>query len=43
MIQGIRVSDNHRYLVQSDGSHFFYLGDTAWKLFHRLTLEEAEY
>lgn len=32
----LRVSDNHRYLVQADGSPFFYLGDTAWELFHRL-------
>ena len=38
----IHISDNRRFLVQSDGAPFFYLGDTAWELFHRLTPEEAE-
>ena len=37
----LRVSANGRYLVQSDGQPFFYLGDTAWELFHRLNREEA--
>ena len=27
--------------MQEDGSPFFYLADTAWELFHRLTKEEA--
>ncbi|BCW96504.1 MAG: glycoside hydrolase family 140 protein [Fimbriimonadales bacterium] len=31
-----------RYLVTERGTPFFYLGDTAWELFHRLTREEAE-
>ncbi len=31
-----------RYLVNERGEPFFYLGDTAWELFHRLTREEAE-
>ena len=38
----LRVSDNRRFLVRSDGSPFMYLGDTAWELFHRLTREETE-
>lgn len=38
----LKVSDNHRYLITHDGEPFFYLGDTAWELFHRLDLEEAE-
>jgi len=38
----LRVSPNHRFLVRADGSPFFYLGDTAWALFYRLTLDEAE-
>jgi Protein of unknown function (DUF4038)/Putative collagen-binding domain of a collagenase len=38
----LRVSDNHRYLVQQSGEPFFYLGDTAWELFHRLNREEAD-
>jgi hypothetical protein len=39
--QRIRVSDNNRFLVSDDGSPFFWLGDTAWELFHRLNREEA--
>jgi hypothetical protein len=31
-----------RYLIDERGAPFFYLGDTAWELFHRLTREEAE-
>ena len=37
----MRISSNRRYLVDDDGAPFFYLGDTAWELFHRLTLDEA--
>lgn len=38
----LQVSKNQRYLEHSDGKPFFWLGDTAWELFHRLTREEAE-
>ncbi|HEU5098516.1 MAG TPA: glycoside hydrolase family 140 protein [Roseiflexaceae bacterium] len=38
----LKVSDNRRFLIHDDGTPFFYLGDTAWELFHRLTLGEAE-
>nr|MDQ3010992.1 DUF4038 domain-containing protein [Acidobacteriota bacterium] len=41
-VQRLKVSDNHRFLVQANGSPFFYLGDTAWELFHRLNREEAD-
>lgn len=37
----IRVAANHRTLETTDGKPFFWLGDTAWELFHRLTREEA--
>lgn len=37
----LKVSDNHRFLVQENGQPFFYLGDTAWELFHRLKREDA--
>ena len=37
-----RVSDNQRYLLDQDGKPFFYLGDTAWELFHRLDRDEAD-
>ncbi len=39
----LKVSDNQRFLVYSDGSPFFYLGDTAWELFHRLNKEDTDY
>jgi hypothetical protein len=38
----LRVSADGRRLVHADGTPFFWLGDTAWELFHRLTREEAE-
>ena len=38
----LKVSDNHRFLVRESGEPFFWLGDTAWELFHRLNREEAE-
>lgn len=38
----LRVSANGRYLEHADGTPFFWLGDTAWELFHRLDQEEAE-
>ncbi len=37
----LKVSENRRFLVHNDGSPFFYLGDTAWELFHRCTRAEA--
>ncbi len=38
----LKVSDNRRFLVYEDGRPFFWLGDTAWELFHRLNREEAD-
>lgn len=38
----LRVSDNKRYLVHQNGTPFFWMGDTAWELFHRLNREEAD-
>ncbi len=38
----LRVSDNHRFLVTNDGKPFFWMGDTAWELFHRCNREEAK-
>ncbi len=37
----IVVHPEKRYLQYEDGTPFFYLGDTAWELFHRLTLDET--
>lgn len=39
----LRVGPDGRSLVKADGSPFFWLGDTAWELFHRLTREQAEH
>jgi hypothetical protein len=38
----LQVSENKRFLVTSDGKPFFWQGDTAWELFHRLNREDAE-
>lgn len=38
----LRVSENNRFLVTESGEPFFWLGDTAWELFHRLNREEAD-
>ncbi len=40
-IQRLKVSDNQRFLARMDGTPFFWLGDTAWELFHKLNKEEA--
>jgi hypothetical protein len=38
----LKVSDNNHFLVFEDGTPFFYLGDTAWELFHRLDKNDTE-
>lgn len=38
----LRVSPDGRYLQHADGTPFFYLGDTAWELFHRMDEQEVE-
>jgi hypothetical protein len=38
----LQVSENKRFLVTQEGKPFFWLGDTAWELFHRLNREDAE-
>src|SRR3982751_6531527 len=35
------VTANKRYLLK-DGKPFFWLGDTAWELFHRLNQGDAD-
>lgn len=37
----LRVSSSQKTLQTLDGKPFFWLGDTDWELFHRLTREEA--
>ncbi len=40
--QTFTVSNNKRFLMK-EGKPFFWMGDTAWELFHRLDREEATY
>ncbi|MCE6992656.1 glycoside hydrolase family 140 protein [Dyadobacter sp. CY323] len=40
--QTFTVSTNKRYILK-EGKPFFWLGDTAWELFHRLDREDADY
>ena len=37
----ISVTANGHYLVDTAGKPFFWLGDTAWELFHRLSIPEV--
>lgn len=37
----LKVTANGRFLETEAGEPFFYLGDTAWELFHRLNREDA--
>src|SRR5690606_9515872 len=39
----LKVSENGHYLQYEDGTPFFWLGDTAWELFARLTKEEISH
>jgi hypothetical protein len=40
--QALRVSPDGRFLTQPDGEPFFWLADTGWSLFQRLSREDAE-
>jgi hypothetical protein len=40
-LPALSVKKGERYIVDANGKPFFWLGDTAWELFHRLTFEEA--
>jgi hypothetical protein len=42
MSRPIVVSPDGHFLQQPDGEPFFWLGDTAWELFHRLNRGEAD-
>ncbi len=42
MLESIIVRDNGRFLTTASGKPFFWLADTAWELFHRLNMAEAE-
>ena len=38
----LRISENRRFLATETGDPFFWLGDTGWLLFTKLSREEAE-
>lgn len=38
----LKVSSNNRYLLRN-GKPFFWLGDTAWELFHKLDLRQSDH
>jgi len=42
-LERIIVSENRRFLATASGQPFFWLGDTAWELFHRLNRADAEH
>jgi hypothetical protein len=37
------ISQNGRFFQHENGDPFFLLSDTAWELFHRLTIDEIEF
>jgi len=39
----LKVTPNGHSLQFTDGTAFFWLGDTGWELFHRLNDEQADY
>ena len=39
----LRISSNGRYFVRADGSPFFYLADTAWRMPTELTASEVDF
>jgi hypothetical protein len=41
-LPALRTRDAPRFLVTAEGRPFFWPGDTAWELFHRLDRAEAE-
>jgi hypothetical protein len=41
-LPALSVSSNHRFLIDTNGKPFFWLGDTGWLLFSKLTREEAD-
>jgi hypothetical protein len=38
----IEIAPDQRHFQTENGAPFFYMGDTAWALFHRLSREEAD-
>jgi len=41
LVTPLAISENHRYFADGNGNPFFWMGDTGWLLFTKLTREEA--
>ncbi|MBE0652371.1 MAG: glycoside hydrolase family 140 protein [Bacteroidales bacterium] len=41
-LPALKISDNNRFLTDEHGNPFFWLGDTGWLLFSKLSREETE-
>ena len=41
-LPALKISDNHRFLEDEKGNPFFWLGDTGWLLFSKLSREDAD-
>lgn len=41
-LQKLSIPKDSRHIMREDGKPFFWLGDTAWELFHRMDFWEAE-
>ncbi|MFZ5828535.1 MAG: glycoside hydrolase family 140 protein [Planctomycetota bacterium] len=41
-LPALKVSDNGRFLMTTDGKPFFWLGDTAWHMFGKSSRDETE-
>ncbi len=42
LLPGLKVSENHRFLATENNDPFFWLEDTGWLLFMKLSREETE-
>ena len=38
----MEISTNGHYIIDGNGDPFFWIGDTAWSLFTRYSIEEVE-
>ena len=38
----LKISDDQKFIVKEDGTPFFWMGDTAWELFHKLSRDDAD-
>jgi len=43
ILEKIQVSQSGHFLIKENGQPFFWLGDTGFELFHRLSFEQAEF